>query len=154
MTHPTPGRPFRSVGQALEIVDHGRPLGPVRQPDGRHPGAGKVCLGIGEEGVERLLGPHEPPLATGPDGTVVTDNACVSSFPGPGQSILLHVKLDGTAVRSFDTVSQSPTWLTVPLEMGPGAPTARTLTVAISHGCDVSGSFTLNSLAVDVVGYR
>ena len=86
---------------------------------------------------------------------LVTDNACVSSFPGPGQSLFVNVKLNGTAVRSFfETVSVSPWWITVPLEMGPGAPAARTLTVEISHGCDVSGSFTLNSMAVDVVGYR
>ena len=84
----------------------------------------------------------------------MTNNACASSFPSAGQGVSATVKVDGAVRREFISGNTSPLWAIVPLDIGPGATTARTLTVEVMHGCDISGSFTVDSVAADVVGYR
>jgi hypothetical protein len=84
----------------------------------------------------------------------MTNNSCSSSFLGVGEAVFATVKVNGTVRQQFISGSTSPLWEGVPLDIGPGVATARTLTVEVMHGCDVSGSFTVDSVAVDVVGYR
>jgi hypothetical protein len=84
----------------------------------------------------------------------MTNNSCVSSFPGPGEQLYATVKINGAVRQEFISGSTSPLWAVVPLDIGPGTITDRTLTVEVMHGCDISGSYTINAVAVDVVGYR
>jgi hypothetical protein len=84
----------------------------------------------------------------------VTNNSCRASFLGAGEAAFATVKVNGTMRRQFIPANTSPHWEVIPLDIGPGEATARTLTVEVTHGCDMSGSFTVNSVAVDVVGYR
>jgi hypothetical protein len=84
----------------------------------------------------------------------MTNNSCVSSFPGPGEALYATVKVNGTVRQEFISGSTSPLWAVVPLDIGPGTITNRTLTVEVMHGCDVSGNYTVNAVAADIVGLR
>jgi hypothetical protein len=85
----------------------------------------------------------------------VTNNACDNNTIGlAGEAAFLRVKLDGAVVVDFLSATQSPTWTTVPIDLGPGTATPHTLTVEATHGCNASGSFTIDSVSIDVIGVR
>jgi hypothetical protein len=85
----------------------------------------------------------------------ITDDACVGGPGSPvGSSAVLKVKVDGTEVAPFVIGSTSPMWEAFPIDLEPGAATSHTLTVEATHSCAVSGSFTIDSVAVNVIGTR
>jgi len=85
----------------------------------------------------------------------LTNNACVGGIGSPvGSSVVLNVKVDGTVVAPFVIGSTSPLWAAFPVDLEPGTATTHTLTVEATHSCVESGSFTLDSVAINVVGIR
>jgi hypothetical protein len=85
----------------------------------------------------------------------LTNNACVGGPGSPvGSSVVLNVKVDGAVVAPFVIGSTSPMWAAFPVDLEPGTATTHTLTVEATHSCVESGSFTLDSIAVNVVGIR
>jgi hypothetical protein len=85
----------------------------------------------------------------------ITNNACVGGPGSPvGSSVVLNVKVDGTVVAPFVIGSTSPMWEAFPVDLEPGAATPHTLTVEATHSCGDSGSFTINSVAINVIGTR
>lgn len=85
----------------------------------------------------------------------LTNNACVGGIGSPvGSSVVLNVKVDGSVVAPFVIGSTSPLWAAFPVDLEPGTATTHTLTVEATHSCVESGSFTLDSVAINVVGIR
>ena len=85
----------------------------------------------------------------------LTNNACLGGIGSPvGSSVVLNVKVDGTVVAPFVIGSTSPLWAAFPVDLEPGTATTHTLTVEATHSCVESGSFTLDSVAINVVGIR
>lgn len=85
----------------------------------------------------------------------LTNNSCVGGVGSPvGSSAVLKVKVDGTVVAPFVIGSTSPLWTAFPVELEPGTATTHTLTVEATHSCAESGSFTIDSVAMNVVGIR
>jgi hypothetical protein len=87
--------------------------------------------------------------------TELTNDECVGGLGSPvGTSVVLNVKVDGTVVAPFVTGSTSPLWAAFPIDLEPGTATTHTLTVEATDSCLESGSFTLDSVAINVVGIR
>ena len=81
----------------------------------------------------------------------VTNNSCSGIFP----TVQWRIKVDGTEVPLLGGQGNpSPIWGAVPISFEPGAETPRTLTVEAQHGCSTSGSFTVNSVAINVIANR
>jgi hypothetical protein len=82
----------------------------------------------------------------------VTNNSCSGIIPGA----LLRIKVNGTEVPFLGGQGNPslPIWGAFPISFEPGAATPNTLTVEVSHGCSTSGSFTVNSVAINVIATR
>jgi hypothetical protein len=82
----------------------------------------------------------------------VTNNSCSGVFP----SVQLRIKVDGTEVPFLGGQGNPalPIWGAFPISLEPGAATPHTLTVEAQHGCSTSGSFTINSVAINVIATR
>lgn len=82
----------------------------------------------------------------------VTNNSCSGIVP----SALLKIKVNGTEAPFLGGQGNPslPIWGAFPISLEPGAATPRTLTLEVSHGCSTSGSYTVNSVAINIIATR